>query len=117
MTYLIIGILISFILYPIFSAKAQLDKDNKEKPYTTVTILMAMAIFLSIILSIAIALNADMPASIGHGGFMYIIGPGFYGILVLILYLVSVGVRPEWKFVSGLACILINISIGFYYFI
>ncbi|WP_162623213.1 hypothetical protein [Confluentibacter sediminis] len=117
MNYLLFGILVVFILYPIISAKGQLNDDNKNKPYTSVTILMGMAIFISIILSIVIALNADMPASIGHGGFMYIIGPCFYGILVLILYLISVGVRPDWKFILGLVCVLINVCIGFIYFI
>ena len=117
MNYIFIGILLIFILYPILSAKEQLTDDNKNKPYTSVTTLMGIAVFISIILSIVIALNADMPASIGHGGFMYIIGPGFYGILVLILYSVSVGVRPDWKFISGLVCVLINISIGLVYFI
>ena len=106
----------AFVLYPIISAKSQLEDDNKHKPYTTVTTLMGVAIFLSIILSIVIALNADMPASIGFGGFMYIIGPGFYGILVLILYLIAVKERPDWKFISGLVCVFINVVIGLIYF-
>jgi hypothetical protein len=31
--------------------------------------------------------------------------------------LISVGVKPDWKFILGLVCVLINISIGLIYFI
>lgn len=113
MDYLVIGILLIFILYPIISAKGQLNHDNEHEPYTSVTTLMGIAIFISVILSIVIALNTNMSASVGHGGLIYIIGPAFYGMLILILYLVLVVFRPIWKFISGLACVLINISIGF----
>lgn len=117
MNFIFFGVLLAFVLYPIVSARGQLDEDNKTKPYTMVTTLMGVAIFLSIILSIAIVLSADMPDSIGFGGFTYIIRPSFYGILVLILYLVSVKVRPDWKFISGLVCVMINVIIGLIYFL
>jgi hypothetical protein len=115
--YIFIGLLLVFLLYPIISAKTQLNDDNKKKALTSVTALMSLAIFMSIVFSVVIALNADMPASIGHGGFMYIIGPSFYGLLVLIFYLVSLGVRPDFKFALGIISILINLLIGCIYFL
>ncbi|MCK0109344.1 hypothetical protein MWU58_08565 [Flavobacteriaceae bacterium S0825] len=112
MNYLLIGIILIFLFYAILSAKNQLIEDNRKKAFTSVTALMSFAIFISIILSVVIALNADMPQSIGYGGFDYIIRPSIFGILVLILYLSSVGAKPNLKFTLGLVSILINVCIG-----
>lgn len=116
MQYIFIGVILVFLLYAIFSAKSQLIEDNEKKAFTSVTGLMSIAILFSILLSVIIALNADMPADIGYGGFEYIFGPGIFGILILILYLIAVGVKPNLKFIIGIISALINLGIGFFYF-
>lgn len=115
MSYILILVILVFLVYPIFSARNQLIEDNAKKPYTSVTVLMAVSILISIVLSIVIALNADMPNDIGFGGFTYIIGPSLWGIVVLIFYLISVGSKPNLKFPLGIICVLTNIVIGFNY--
>jgi len=103
------------ILFQVASAVKEIKTDNKEKSFTSTSIHLLIAVFMSIILSVAIALNAEIPASSGHGGFINIIGPGIYGLIVLVLYLVFLRIWPEWKFLFGLVCIITNISIGFYF--
>ena len=115
MIYIFFSVLIAFLLYPIVSAKAQLSDDKKNKPFTSVTTLMGIAVFISIIISISISSNADMSSDIGYGGFFYIIEPALLGILVLLIYLIGIKARPDWKFTFGNICIIINVIIGFVY--
>ena len=117
MEYIFYVIIIIFILIPIISAGVDLKNNviELDKAFTSASTKIIFAVFLSIVLSVAIALNAYISASSGHGGFIYIIGPCAFGIIVLILYLASLGIRPKWKFVLGLLSILLNICIGFYF--
>ena len=113
MEHIFYAIIIIFILIPIISARSDLKNNDMEldKAFTSASTKIIFAVFLSIVLSVAIALNYSISASQGHGGFIYILGPCAFGIIVLILYLASLGIRPKWKFVLG----LINICIGFYF--
>ena len=86
--------------------------NKKDKAFDEISSTFLVLIFLSIIVSIWIALQADMPGSIGHGGFFYIIYPGIIGIAILLLYLVSLFIIPKWKTVLGWTCILINLITG-----
>ena len=110
-----IALILIFIISPVILAGRYFNDVDKEKPFTSVSLQLLFAVFMSILLAVAIALNADIPASSGHGGLIYIIGPSLFGLFVFILYLASLGIRPKLKFVLGLVSILINISIGFYY--
>ncbi|WP_228853490.1 hypothetical protein [Aegicerativicinus sediminis] len=115
MKFIFIGLIFIVILYSIILAKNQLLEDNKTKPFTSVSALMLMAIIISIFLSTTIALNAEISASSGHGGFIYIIYPSLYGIIILMGYLVSLGLIPKWKYALGISCVLLNIVIGLIY--
>ena len=116
MIYFFIALIAIFICTPILLAAGKLRSDNTSKAYTDVTALMGVSIFMSIICSVIIALNADMPGSIGHGGFIYIIGPSFFGLAILIIYLVLVTFKPRLKFLTGVAGIMLNLLVGLMYF-
>jgi hypothetical protein len=88
---------------------------EQKKVFTQVNLKFLVAIFFSIFVSIWIALKADMPDSIGFGGFIYIIGPGLIGLFIMILYLIFSMIKPKWKIILGILSILLNIGIGFYY--
>ncbi|MEM9076344.1 MAG: hypothetical protein AAGC43_04855 [Bacteroidota bacterium] len=89
---------------------------NLEKPvkrFDEVSITFIVLIFISIIFSISIALMADIPASSGHGGLIYVIGPGFIGLLLIIAYLVVLITKPQWKYIFGTVFIVVNLVTGF----
>ena len=115
MPYFIIVIILFAIIFQVVSAVKEMKADIKESAYTKLSIHLLIAVFMSVLLSISIALNADIPASSGHGGFIYILGPGAIGIIVLVLYLLLLPIWPQKKVILGLNSILINIIIGFYF--
>ena len=117
MKYILFGSLVSFILILVYAATKAESNDEKEKVFNSVSLKLIFAIILSIILSIAIALNADIPDSIGHGGFTYIIAPAIFGFVILSLYSLAIVLRPKRKFTFGLLSIILNIVIGLYYMI
>jgi len=83
------------VIYPVISAKIQLKKTDDGKAFTSVTAIMSIAIVMSTLLSIVIALQAEMPPSIGFGGFYYIFGPGILGIIVLVFYFIGIQTSKE----------------------
>ena len=94
------------------------EKEEKiDKAYTETSIKYLISIFFSIIASIAIAWEADIPASSGHGGFILIFGPGIMGILVMLVYIVSLSVFPAKKVILGIISILINLGVGAYFMV
>jgi len=97
-------------------ATGKLKDDNTTKAYTDVTAYLGAALFMSIISSVVIALQADMPASIGYGGFIYIIGPSAFGVAVLIVYFILVNFKPGLKFLLGLAGIVLILFFGICYY-
>ncbi|PKQ45507.1 hypothetical protein [Confluentibacter flavum] len=114
---MIITILLVIIIAPLVIQKIKWKEDEEkiEEAYTETSIKYIISIFFSIVASTVIALKANIPASSGHGGFIYIIGPGFLGILVLIAYLVCLSTFPEKKVIIGITAILINLSIGIWF--
>ena len=104
-----------FIAIIIASATKDRREQKEHKAITEVSIKLIFGIVLSIILSVLIALNADISPSAGHGGFLYIIGPGIIGSIILIFYLISLGFKPELKYSVGLISILSNILVGIFY--
>ena len=93
------------------------EKEEIDKAYTETSIKYLISIFFSIVASIAIAWEADIPASSGHGGLILIFGPGFMGILVMFVYIVSLSSFPEKKVIFGIIAILINLGVGTYFMI
>ena len=116
MKYLFIAIIAIFIGAPVLLAAGKLKDDNKAKAYTDVTAYMGVSIFTSVFISIAIALNADMSPSIGHGGFIYIIGPSTFGFAILIFYVALIPFKPSIKFVAGMIGVAINLFVGLLYY-
>ena len=114
---MIIIILLTIIIAPliIHKLKWKAQEEEIEKAYTETSIKYLISIFFSIVASIAIALRADIPASSGHGGFIYIIGPGFIGILVMLIYMGSLSMFPEKKVKFGIIAILVNLVVGIYF--
>lgn len=113
---IILSVLLGFfILIIVFSSAKDRQEEKSEKALTSVSIKLIFGIFLSIILSVVIALNADTPPSSGHGGLVLIIGPGAIGLIVLLLYLISLGFKPQKKYILGLTSIFLNVLTGFYY--
>jgi len=104
-----------FILIIIFSSAKDRQEDKKQKAITDVSIKLIFGIFLSIILSVLIAVNADIPPSAGHGFYIWIIGPGLMGLMILLFYLTSLIVKPQQKYILGLTSIFLNVFIGFYF--
>ncbi|MCR9263040.1 hypothetical protein [Flagellimonas pelagia] len=89
---------------------------NLEKPvksFDEVSITFIVLIFISIIFSISIALMADISASSGHGGLIYVIGPTLVGLLLIVIYLVVLITKPQWKYIFGTAFIIANLITGF----
>lgn len=115
METIFITLIFVIILFQVISAVREMKSDNKEKAFTKSSIHLLIAVFFSILLSIGIALKAEIPASSGHGGFLYIIAPLIFGILIFVIYLAFLRISPEWKLFSGLISILMNIGIGFYF--
>ena len=109
------ALLLVFIIVIIASASKDRRELKMNKAITEVSIKLIFGIVLSIILSVIIALNADIPPSAGHGGFVLIIGPGVIGLIVLLSFLIFLGIRPQKKYVLGLISIILNLVIGFYY--
>lgn len=93
------------------------EEEEIDKAYTETSIKYLISIFLSIIASITIALEADIPASSGHGGLILIFGPGIIGILVMFVYMGSLSIFPEKKVIFGIIAILINLGVGIYFMI
>tara|TARA_R110002051_G_scaffold78683_1_gene142294 strand:+ start:1250 stop:1552 length:303 start_codon:yes stop_codon:yes gene_type:complete len=91
--------------------------ENNEKPFTEISYTFLVLIFISIIASISIAMMADMPDSIGFGGFVYLIGPLLIGIVILVLYISMLFFKPKWKTILGTVAIIINICVGLYFMI
>ncbi len=96
----------------IISAQKHAQDEEITRSFTDSSYQILFAILLSIILSVSIALQADIPASSGHGGFVYIIIPSICGIGVLIGYFISLFALPKKKLLMGLIGILINICVG-----
>lgn len=78
---------------------------------------MGTSVVMSTLLSIIIALNANISPSSGHGGFIYIFGPGVSGIAIVTLHVVFVKIIPKLKFTLGLISIYINIAVGFMFYL
>ena len=114
---MLILILLVIIIAPLLIQKYKWKKEEEEigKAYTETSIKYLISIFFSIVASIAIAWEADFPASSGHGGFIYLIGPGIIGIIVMLIYLGSLTTFPEKKVIFGIVAILVNLGIGIYF--
>ena len=114
---LIIILLLVIVIAPLIIQKLKWKKEEEEKgkAYTETSIKYLISIFFSIIASIAIALKADISPSSGHGGFLYIIGPGLIGILIMIVYMASLSTFPKKKEMFGIIAILINLGVGIYF--
>lgn len=89
-----------------------MNTDKSTRRFDEISITFIILIIISIIFSISIALMADIPDSSGHGGFIYIIGPGFIGLVLLLIYLVFLGPKPQWKSIAGATIIIINLIVG-----
>ena len=110
---MIIGIVLSiFVLYLIINAWSEVKNEEPTKRFTSVSYQLLFALVLSTIISITIALQADIPASSGHGGFVYIIVPALWGIGIFILYFISLLALPKHKFLLGLLGIMANVCVG-----
>jgi uncharacterized Tic20 family protein len=114
---MLIIIILVIIIAPLIIHKFKWKKEEEEigKAYTETSIKYLISIFFSIVASIAIALKADISPSSGHGAYIYIIGPGFFGALVMIVYMVSLSIFPEKKVIFGIIAILVNLGIGVYF--
>jgi hypothetical protein len=110
-----IAIILFSLVFQIVSAYRAIKDDEKNKAFSLVSIHLLIAVFISIILSAIIGFHADFLPSSGHGGFIHIIGPGIFGLIVFFTYLILLRIFPNSKFILGLVSILINISIGFYF--
>tara|TARA_R100000935_G_scaffold6226_1_gene13684 strand:- start:343 stop:711 length:369 start_codon:yes stop_codon:yes gene_type:complete len=117
MEYIFYIIITTFILIPIISAREDLKNNDIElnKAFNSASIKLIFALLLSVFLSVAIALNANIPASSGHGGFIYILGPFIFGIIILILYIAFLIICPKRKFILGIISTIVNICTGFYF--
>ena len=94
--------------------KSKTNKYHKvERIFNEISITYLILIFISILFSITIALQADISDSSGHGGLIYIIGPGLLGLLIIIFYLISLFISPKSNTILGITSIVINIIIGF----
>ncbi|RKS42532.1 hypothetical protein BC962_3257 [Gillisia mitskevichiae] len=108
---LIIPILLFiFLVYGISKSDKKLEE--KDKALNDLSIKFLIFIFLSIIASVIISLQADIPPSSGHGGFIYIIIPVITGVSILFLYLISLTIKPRKKIVLGIISIVVNILTG-----
>ena len=114
---MLIIILLIIIIAPliIHKLKWKTEEEEFQKSYTETSIKYMISIFFSIVASITIALKADIPASSGHGGFIYFIGPGIIGILVMFAYIGSLSLFPEKKVKFGIISILVNLGVGIYF--
>lgn len=90
-------------------------KLSSEKRFTQINIKFLVAMLFSILVSVIIALQADMPDSIGFGGFTYIIEPALIGLLSMLFYSIFSIRIPSKKIILGVIGIVFNICIGFYY--
>lgn len=96
----------------IISAWKHVRDEKVVKAFTAASFELLLAMFLSTIISVAIALEADIPDSSGHGGFIYIIIPAISGIGFLTLYLISLLAIPSQKFLLGVLGVILNICVG-----
>ncbi|NAS13688.1 hypothetical protein [Poritiphilus flavus] len=90
-----------------------MNTKQPPKSFDEVSMTFIALIFISIILSISIALMADISPSSGHGGFIYIIIPGLIGLLSLLVYVVLIAIKPRFKYIFGIAFILANLIAGY----
>jgi hypothetical protein len=105
--------LIIFVTLIVLIALSDKKKSERDKAFTETSIKFLIGVFFSGLASIIIALNADMPDNIGFGGFIYIIGPGVGGLLILYAYLISLWLYPKQKLKLGIISITLNIAVGF----
>ena len=114
---MVILTLLIVIIFPltVHHFKWKKEKEKIEKTFTETSIKYIISIFLSIPTSIAIALKADISPSSNHGGFIYIIGPAIFGIIVLLGYISSLPFFPKKKIIFGILSILINLGVGIYF--
>ncbi|TRO66808.1 hypothetical protein [Christiangramia sabulilitoris] len=103
-------LLFSFLVYGISKNDKKLGE--QDKALTDSSIKLLTFTFLSIIASVIISLQADIPASSGHGGFIYIIIPVISGVAILFLYLISLTIKPRKKIILGVLSIVLNIITG-----
>lgn len=109
---IVTAVLICFIAYLLISAWTDIKKEDIDRPFTSASYQLLFALILSVIASITIALHADIPDSSGHGGFVYLIMPAIYGLGILVLYIISLLVKPHTKFFLGVLAIVLNIGVG-----
>lgn len=111
MTLLIPIIFIGILIYTISTNDEKIEEI--EKSFTELSIKILIIVFLSIVASVVISLQKDIPASSGHGGFVYIIFPAMVGFLVFFLYIVSLKIEPKRKILFGIISVILNLATGF----
>ena len=111
-TLFILLIFLVIIIYTIFKRNKNLEEKEKEKSFTELSIKFLIIVFFSIIASIIISLEKEIPASSGHGAFVYIIIPGMVGILVFFVYIISLTIEPKRKILFGIISVMLNLAVG-----
>ena len=106
---------IGVILF-ILNQKDKRETELSKKYLTEQTITIVGGIFLSVIVSLTISLNADIPDGYGLGGLLWIFGPVFFGAISILAYLIGLLLNRKLRIYGGLVCILFNIGVGIYYY-
>lgn len=75
-----------------------------------------MGIVLSIIVSFAFSMSADIPDGAELGGLIWIFGPLYAGGTSMFFFLVLLAISPRLKSVAGWLCIMFNLGVGAYLF-
>jgi len=109
-TLLIPVIFFGVFIYMILTNDKELEEKNKA--YTELSIKILIIVFFSIVASVVISLQKEIPASSGHGGFVYIIIPAMIGSLVFFLYLISLTIDPKRKISLGIISVMLNLVTG-----
>ena len=117
MSYFIIGYLATITLMVsrlIFSDKKKPPK--QEKYFDDRTAKFIMGIMLSVIVSFAISMSANIPEGAGLGGLLWLFGPIFSGIISAWIYVFTLMISVKLKIYVGWACIIFNLATGIYLF-
>jgi hypothetical protein len=89
---------------------------QEEKYFDDRNAKFIMAIMLSVIVSFAISMSADIPNGAGLGGLLWIVGPLISGVISVLVYLIALMISIKLKVYAGWACIILNLATGIYLF-
>ena len=111
-TLIIFIVFLVIIIFTIFKKNKNLEEKEKEKSFTELSIKFLIIVFFSIVASIIISFEKEIPASSGHGAFVYIIIPGMVGVLVFFVYIISLIIEPKRKILFGIISVMLNLLTG-----